>query len=112
MKTLIGFVVVATFVGALHAASLNNKPLPSKMPKAGALDFDLGFPVIGKLDSTTQDDEENKKDVVIYRGIILVLREDGTIGWKLSPALAKRFEEEMREDKPKLFPRRKPRKTP
>lgn len=58
--------------------------------------IELGYPAVGRL----SNDPDDKMQLAIYKGVVLVLRPDGSVGWKLSPKLRERFDEDMKSGKP------------
>lgn len=74
----------------LWALAASNKQTTQKVAKP-AESIVLGNPVIGTV---TKD---GKLQATLVAGIVLTLRNDGVIGWKLSPEAKKQFEEEEKK---------------
>lgn len=88
MKKIITAVLLISY--AALAAYAVNKVAVEKPTEA----IELGYVVVG-LD----DDGEGTK-VAVYKGVNLVLRPDGTVGWKMSKKLRERFDRDMKSGKP------------
>lgn len=86
MKKIL-IVTLLSVVGVSYAASI--KKVEVKKDEG----IRLGYPVVGIV-------EEGEAKTAVYKGIVFVLRPDGSVGWEMSPELRKRFERDMKSGKP------------
>ena len=93
VKNIASVVAVSLLIGiAAYAASTEPIKVPAQAPTT-VRQTELGFPVVGIAA------EDGKVTPFIFKGVVLLLREDGVVGWKLSPDLQKRFERDMKSGK-------------
>lgn len=82
------FVIVGYMSIVVWAGTLPKLPKPTQDK---VVETELGTPVIAGVD------KDGKPILIVIKELIMTVRSDGTLGWKLSPEFAKQFEEEAKK---------------
>jgi len=81
-------VIFVGYMGIVAWAGNLNIPKPAQDK---VVETELGTPVIASIG------KDGKPILIVIKEIIMTVRSDGTLGWKLSPEFAKKFEEEAKQ---------------